>query len=190
LAPRIDPACRLPADLLYLLERHPRAGWKGHARLGGLGRFWLERHAMFRELGGLLEGGLDAFREGRVPPHELEAWLLPRLRFFLAQLEEHHAVEDRHYFPAFRAAEPRLARGFELLDRDHEALHAAIDAVARSAQGLFRALRGPQAGREAAAVHHAAASAELVRGLARHLDDEEDLVIPLLLERGEGGLGL
>jgi hypothetical protein len=30
----------------------------------------------------------------------------------------------------------------------------------------------------------------LIRMLDRHLDDEEDLIVPLILERSEGALGL
>jgi hypothetical protein len=31
---------------------------------------------------------------------------------------------------------------------------------------------------------------ELLSGLVRHLADEEDLIIPLILDRGEDGLGM
>lgn len=37
---------------------------------------------------------------------------------------------------------------------------------------------------------YAAASAALRQGLVRHLDDEEDLIVPLILERGEDALGV
>ncbi len=37
---------------------------------------------------------------------------------------------------------------------------------------------------------YAAASGALLKGLIRHLDDEEDLIVPLILERGEDALGV
>ena len=37
---------------------------------------------------------------------------------------------------------------------------------------------------------YAATSEHLIRLLARHLDDEEDLIVPLILDRGERSLGL
>ena len=37
---------------------------------------------------------------------------------------------------------------------------------------------------------YAAASGALLKGLIRHLDDEEDLIVPLILERGEAALGV
>ena len=36
----------------------------------------------------------------------------------------------------------------------------------------------------------AAAGQKLLRKLGRHLEDEEDLIIPLILDRGEGPLGV
>ena len=37
---------------------------------------------------------------------------------------------------------------------------------------------------------YAAASGALLKGLIRHLDDEEDLIVPLILDRGEEALGV
>ncbi len=188
--PDIDPQRALPAELRFLLERYPREVWPAHANLGAVARFWLQRHAMFREFGGMLAGGLAAFLERGLPPAELQAWLAPRLRFFLSQLHEHHQVEDQHYFPVFRAAEPRLARGFALLESDHETIHHALGLVAGTASELLAGLQGAADAQRPAAERYAAASGALVRQLARHLDDEEDLIIPLILDRGEERLGI
>ncbi|MEJ2436093.1 MAG: hypothetical protein P8Y53_24210, partial [Pseudolabrys sp.] len=43
-----------PDDMRVLLQRYPREAWQGHANLGEMARFWLSRHAMFRELGGMI----------------------------------------------------------------------------------------------------------------------------------------
>jgi hypothetical protein len=179
-----------PAELRFLLERYPREVWQGHANLGAVGRFWLQRHAMFRELGGMLENAMAAFREGQVPARELGGWLAPRLRFFLGQLHEHHLVEDRHYFPVFRAAEPRLVRGFAVLEAEHEAIHHAVAAVAGTGEALLLSLAGPTDGQRQAADRHAATGGALLRQLRRHLADEEDLIVPLILDRGEDRLGI
>ena len=39
-----------PDDLRVLIARYPREQWDAHANLGEMARFWLSRHAMFREL--------------------------------------------------------------------------------------------------------------------------------------------
>ena len=106
----------------------------------------------------------------------------------LWQLDEHHQVEDQHYFPLFRRLEPRLAPGFEVLERDHAALHAALAVIVERANAVLAPGAGDAGALRSALERFLEAQRELGQGLLRHLDDEEDLVIPLLLERGEGSL--
>ena len=56
----------LPEDLKLLLARYPREVWTGHANLGEMATFWLSRHAMFRELGTMLDEAATRFREGDI----------------------------------------------------------------------------------------------------------------------------
>ncbi|WP_193369416.1 hemerythrin domain-containing protein [Pelagibius marinus] len=148
--------------------------------------FWLERHGAFRSLGDLLEQATQRFLGGGVEAEEFQGFFVPRLRLLLGELNGHHQVEDHHYFPVFRRAEPSLERGFDALDRDHVTLHADLHATAEAANALLQALaRRPDV--EAPAAAYAETSARLLRRMHRHLDDEEDLVIPLLIERGEIG---
>jgi iron-sulfur cluster repair protein YtfE (RIC family) len=179
-----------PDDLRVLLARFPREQWQGHANLGEMARFWLSRHAMFRELAGMIPGIEAGFREGRLPAAEFPRQLVPRLQFLLSQLEVHHQIEDRHYFPIFRAADTRLARGFDVLEGDHHAIHADMAATAETANALLRALSGNADALTACGDAYAQSSGALLKGLIRHLDDEEDLIVPLILERGEAALGV
>jgi iron-sulfur cluster repair protein YtfE (RIC family) len=179
-----------PEDLRLLIARYPREQWEAHANLGSMARFWLSRHAMFRELAAMIQGIENGFRDGRLAAAEFPHLFVPRLQFMLQQLEVHHQIEDFHYFPIFRAAESRLARGFDVLERDHHAIHADMARVAETANALLRALRGDAVALRACSEDHAAASAALLKGLMRHLDDEEDLIVPLILDRGEEALGV
>jgi hypothetical protein len=111
-----------------------------------------------------------------------------RRAFFLSQLHAHHQVEDLSYFPLFRAAEPRLLTGFEVLERDHAVLHETIARLAGAANAFLRA--GEPDALRASADRYARVTDELLSGLMRHLGDEEDLIIPLILDRGEGELGM
>ena len=179
-----------PEDLRVLVERFPREQWQGHANLGEMARFWLSRHDMFRELATMIASIEAQFREGTLSPAEFPRQLVPRLQFLLSQLNVHHQIEDLHYFPIFRAAEARLVRGFDVLEGDHHAIHADMAATAETANALLRALAGePQALRRCGD-DYAAASGALLKGLIRHLDDEEDLIVPLILDRGEEALGV
>jgi len=116
--------------------------------------------------------------------------MVPRLQFLLSQLGVHHQIEDLHYFPIFRAAEARLARGFDVLEGDHHAIHADMARTAETANALLRALAGDADTLIRCGEDYAAASGTLLKGLTRHLDDEEDLIVPLILDRGEEALGV
>lgn len=178
----------LPDDLRYLVDKYPRSDWAAHDNIGGMAQFWLQRHDMFRELGALLTNGIGDYREGRMTAPDFAQWFAPRLNFFLGHLDGHHNVEDQHYFPAFARAEPRLKRGFDILDGDHHAIHDALELNAETANGFLRALEESADRQRSAADAYAEANARLVAMLARHLDDEEDLIIPLILDRGDTGL--
>lgn len=179
----------LPADLLYLLAKYPRESWAGHNNIHGLASMWLQRHDMFRELGGVLTTAIADYREGRNDARAFAGFFAPRLEFFLGQLNGHHQVEDLHYFPAFARAENRLKRGFDILDGDHHHIHDALETNAETANAFLRALGGGEDRQRFAADAYAGQNERLVAMLARHLDDEEDLIVPLILDRGEHGIG-
>ena len=177
-----------PPDLRILLEKYPRDVWPGHANLGQTAQFWLGRHAMFRELGAMLGKATADFHAGSMSADAFRPFFAPRLQFFLQELEGHHYVEDLHYFPVFRAAEARLVRGFDVLEGDHEQIHRDIGAVIDAANGLLRRMDSDPDSRRAATDDYAMTSDRLLNRLLRHLDDEEDLIIPVILDRGESQL--
>lgn len=175
----------LPDDLKFLLRKYPREEWPGNPSLGQTGAFWVQRHGMFRELGGLLLNGTTAYWEEKIGADEFRQWFVPRLQFFLSSLNDHHHVEDSAYFPAFQQAEPKLARGFEILDQDHHILHETIEKQIETVNTLLQADAADRDALHRAADAHADCSGSMIAMLQRHLDDEEDIVIPLLMDRGE-----
>jgi iron-sulfur cluster repair protein YtfE (RIC family) len=172
----------LPPELLRLLERWPREMWDETARMVDLAAFWLQRHAMFRRLSAQSAQAVEALRLGEAEPEAFRPRFARTAQRLLIDLDGHHRVEDGHYFPAFRRAAPELGHGFAVLDADHDAIHAAIDAFAADANALLQAAdwRGP-------ADAMADRLARFDAALSRHLDDEEDLVIPLILDRAAAG---
>lgn len=180
----------LPEDLLLLVRRYPRETWQDHRNLGGVARMWLGRHGMFRELGDALAARTDAFREGKAgDARAFIGWLAPRFNFFLSELHGHHSIEDQHYFPVFRAADARLAHGFDILDADHVMIDRFIHELAEAGVALDRAIASGGA-TDAQSERLTQRFDATIGALARHLDDEEDLIVPLILERTEGGLGI
>lgn len=110
-------------------------------------------------------------------------------RDLLGGLGGHHRIEDHHYFPMFQRIEPRLARGFEILDADHHMIHDAIDQFATTAQNFLRRIgqtEGPMTSDARYSADEMAGVADRFgRILRQHLADEEDLVIPLIIERAQ-----
>lgn len=176
---------RLDEELLLLARKHPREDWPGNPGLGEVARFWLDRHDAFRQLDQVIREGSDQAVIEKIGADGFKPWLARNLSLYLGELESHHSVEDHHYFPVFRRAEPDLARGFDILDNDHEELHHAIEAIVGIANRVLQ-----QPATDPVAFHgemerFRESYETLGRTLVLHLDDEEDLIIPLLIDRGE-----
>ena len=186
LAARTASGTPLPDDYAWLLPRYPREGWAGHANMGGHTRFWLSIHRSFRGAAGEVERLNALWRENGLDADAYRHAMAPRLGHFLQALEHHHMMEDHVFFPKFVAAEARVAKGIDLLETDHHAIDRSIhDTVAR-ANALLRAdgdMRAPADG-------CATATDALTALMRRHLDDEEEIVMPLILDRGEAALGV
>jgi len=177
-----------PAELRVLLDRHPRELWP--AQRAADVQFWLQIHDHFRHDCIALETLAGDYHERRKSARELAVIAAPRLRTLVSNLHGHHQVEDYHYFPAFRAAESRLTAGFDVLESDHGELQKNVTAALTAMRELRAAVEQPAttSGGDSAALagrQYVAAVSTLCRRLIRHLSDEEDLVIPLLLERGD-----
>jgi iron-sulfur cluster repair protein YtfE (RIC family) len=179
----------LPDDLKVLIEKYPRADWNSIHTIGELGRFWIQRHDMFRELGGALVAGIDRLKEDAVDASSFARWFAPRLNHFLGDLEGHHQVEDFQYFPLFAAADKRLAHGFELLEEDHHLIHTLLERNAEAANRFYDDLMQNSDRMPFSRDAYAVEAESLLKGLMRHLEDEEDLLIPLLLDQGEAKFG-
>ena len=173
----------LPSEFLFLYEAFPRERWDT-AGLHPTARHWLHMHGGFRihlaEMGAMV-----AAWRGDHDLRSLHRALIPALQQFLQHLDGHHRVESGHYFPALQRLEPRIAAGIDLLDRDHDAIHVHIEAMVETGRALHQAVVGG-AGDARDRVERLADVLTLAGPqLARHLDDEEDIVIPLIALRGD-----
>lgn len=168
----------LPDALRVLARDYPRDRWESHRNFDGLTRFWLDRHLGFRRLLTLLQSEAQALQDpGRAPHPKRLAQLAGTL---LNELHGHHQIEDHHYFPRLAAAEPRLERGFALLDSDHQALDAHIHELADRTNAVLASMSQGQPHRDAAG-RLSAALDPFHTFLDRHLTDEEELVVPVIL---------
>ena len=152
----------LPPEFLYLRDAFPRERWSA----GGLhptARRWLHMHGGFRAHQAEMAAMIEAWRA--------DALDVPTL---------HRAL-----IPALQQLEPRIAAGIDLLDRDHDAIHAHIEAMVETGRDLHQAVTG--AVPDAADRVERLADVLALAGpqLTRHLDDEEEIVIPLIALRGD-----
>jgi hypothetical protein len=177
-----------PAERDVLLKRHPREGWASRGSHDVA--FWLEVHRRFRHECAVIEGLAHDYRQQRLPLRDLAIVVAPRLSGLVTDLHGHHQVEDFHYFPVFRRLAPQLMGGIDVLEHDH----AELQQDSLAARGALRELRAALAGGDAnagataalAAQQFVTATTRLCLRIGRHLNDEEDLVVPLLLERETG----
>ena len=169
-----------------LLKRYPRESWASNGSLDVA--FWLEVHRRFRHECAALQGFADDYRQQRLAVRELAIVAAPRLSGLLTDLRGHHQVEDFHYFPVFRRLAPQLTSGIDVLEHDH----AELDQDAVAARSALRELRAALADGDSntstattglAAQQFVTAASRLCLRICRHLNDEEDLVMPLLLEQ-------
>lgn len=180
----------LPDDLLRLCRKYPRENWSTHANLGAWVQFWLDRHRMFRELDAMLTAACQHLQDGEIGIGEFSPWFAPRLEFLFGHLDLHHKIEEFHLFPVFVKAEPVLSRGFTLLESDHQAIHELVDGLQEAANRLLAPEDAEPDLKRRAGGDTARELAALSRGLLAHLDDEEDLIVPIVLDHTELGLGL
>lgn len=170
----------LPDALRELLETYPREGWPEHANFAGLVQFWLERHMMFRKLTALLREDAEQAMDGALPPEAQTARLARYGSMLVNELHGHHQIEDHHYFPVLSGMEPQLVRGFTILDRDHHAMDGLLDRFTTVANGVL------QGREEVGPFREELLSFDAL--LDRHLEDEEDLIVPVILRHGSGAL--
>ena len=181
----IDMRTGLPEEWQFLLKRYPRDTWMANTDLGETTKFWLSIHRHFRQMAAHLTSVSGDYREGLVDANAFRTRMAPRLQQFLGTLDHHHRIEDHHFFPHFIAAEERLARGIELLEADHHTIDAQVHAMVASANALLQTPDGDKDALKRNGALFADTSDRIVTLLGRHLDDEEDIVVPLMLDRGE-----
>lgn len=174
----------LPAEFLYLRDDYPRDRWA--AKLDETAAFWLQMHASFRGHQAHMDGLVGQWRTNG-DAAALHRQLIPALQSFLQHLDGHHRIESGQYFPMMRRIEPGIGAGIDLLDRDHDAIHETLEALFHGGLAFHQAM----AGAAPDAADKANRLSDLIeantRPLLRHLEDEEDIVIPLIQLRGLHG---
>lgn len=171
----------MPEDMRLLSRDYPRDGWQAHPGFRDKTRHWLGAHQMFRRLGNLVRSETERYLDRNRDPEDYAARLSYYGDALVRNLHGHHGWEDHSFFPELTAADPRFDAGLKILEQDHQALDIVLDRFTRVANRTIKLIQLDEvaARDEAGAVH---AEAEVIEAfLARHLSDEEDLAVPIIL---------
>ena len=183
----LETRAGLPDALRVLLEDYPREAWEADPNFSDLIRFWLDRHLMFRRLTAVMADEAEKSLDKAMDAPVFAAHLSRYASMFANELHGHHMIEDRHYFPHLKVLDGRLSHGFDVLDRDHHAIDGHLARFAGDANAALRAISSGAGQRDAVAGFRSG----LIRldgFLNRHLTDEEDLIVPVLLKFAPAGM--
>lgn len=171
----------MPEELRFLLNAYPRDDWEQHPGFRDKTRQWMNAHQGFRRLAERVRQDTELLLDKGMEVDDYAA----RLSFLggrlVGNLHGHHGWEDHVYFPELSAADARFDAGLEVLEKDHADLDVVLDDFTRQANRVIKLARLD----ERQAVDEAGAllgQSEVIEAfLKRHLSDEEELAVPIIL---------
>ncbi len=171
----------MPAEMRILLDAYPRDTWEAHPGFKEKTKHWLGAHQMFRQLGKIIRSDTENFLDKRRDADQFSARLAYYGDALVRNLHGHHGWEDHSYFPELAAADPRFEAGLEILEKDHQELDVVLESFSKSANRVIQLalLDKEQVREEAGKLHGVAETIEAF--LQRHLSDEEELAVPIIL---------
>jgi hypothetical protein len=171
----------LPDEMRLLLDAYPRDSWGAHPGFREKTRQWLGAHRMFRYMAERIRLDAEGYLDTALVPEDYAVRLSHVGGALVGNLHGHHGWEDHSYFPELSAADPRFDAGLEVLEQDHADLDQVLDRFTRTANRAIKLIQldETQARDEIGQLHGAAQTIEAF--LARHLTDEEELAVPIIL---------
>lgn len=171
----------MPEGMHPLLRDYPRETWPDHPNFARSIQHWMGAHLMFRQLCQRVGQDTEMYLDKSRAPDDYADRLGHYGDQLVRNLHGHHHWEDSAFFPELKRADPRFARGLEILEADHSELDAVLDRLTRQSNRVIKLIQldERQAREEAGGVLAEAAATQNL--LSRHLTDEEDLVVPILL---------
>lgn len=171
----------LPSEMGKLLEKYPRETWQAHPGFRDKTRQWLSAHRLFRQLATNVSADTEAYLDRELAPDDYAERLSHSGGRLVGSLHRHHGWEDYSYFPELSAADPRFDAGLEVLEKDHADLDLVLESLTRSANRAIKLIHldQSQARDEVGQLH--GVSQTINAFLKRHLNDEEELAVPIIL---------
>ncbi len=178
----------LPDALRVLLAEFPRLTWQDDPGFNDLIKFWLDRHLMFRRILGEMKSDAERLLDAKIPADQYAGRLSRYGGMFVNGLHEHHTIEDTYYFPKLVTHDDRIAAGFDILDKDHHAIDGHLNTFVENANDVL-GHRDDKTKLQNAAGRFQAGLVGLETLIDRHLNDEEELIVPVILKYGAPDMG-
>ncbi len=171
----------MPSEMQVLLHDYPRDTWPSHPGFREKTKHWLDAHRMFRKLAASVRGDVEDFLDANMDAEGFANAVSANGNALVRNLHGHHGWEDRVYFPELSKAEPRFDAGMAILENDHAELDFVLDQFTRTANRTIQLcqLDAERLKDEAAVLYGVAGTIEAF--LDRHLKDEEELAVPIIL---------
>ena len=176
-----------PESCRLLVEELPRESWADHPHHTGLIRFWLSRHHGFRKKLHRLEQETQLHIEKMDDPAGFAHSMYQEAEYLVQGLKGHHQIEDHHFFPILKKLDARAREGFEILESDHVMVDRLLADFSLQTHTLLYDC-GQREEFENHSVLLLQAIQKLKAYLHRHLDDEENIVVPVLLKYAPDGI--
>jgi hemerythrin-like domain-containing protein len=171
----------LSPEIKAALLGDPRDSWSVHSNFDGYANFWLRIHNNLRGGSDYLVKGFQRLLDESESNLD-EAVNTVRLKEVGANVvsfaHHHHEIEDHNYFPQFVQLYPNVEHAISLLDSDHRVLEEALN----DTELALKFLQNQTADRDAIARAYNGCQA-LQSVFERHLWDEEEIIVPILLAR-------
>ena len=171
----------LPEDMQTLLRDYPREAWPENPHFARSVQNWMGAHQMFRRLAGITRADTEAYLDNTASSGAFASRVSYYGDLLVRNLHGHHSWEDHAFFPEMRRADGRFEQGLETLEADHVQLDETLDRFTRAANRAIKLIQldEKQVRGEVGELHGCAQDIEGF--LARHLPDEEELVVPIIL---------
>jgi iron-sulfur cluster repair protein YtfE (RIC family) len=171
----------LPANIQQHLLPMARQDWSKHPAFGGSAAFFIAYHGnllnTINSLVSQLETLIQLNQSKGYSPTQLQPVLRSGL-YLVEKAHHHHQIEDASYFPQFRKMLPQFSTAMDLLDDDHLVLDEALHRLKHTIQQAY--------GQALLSSYYVAdlyqQAKVLKKVLARHLQDEEEIIIPIFLK--------
>ena len=166
----------------FLLNTYPRDQWPTHAGFAQKTQGWMMAHEGFRQLGGINQDFCEAWLAKNCDDEKLVRNISRYGDLMVRSLHGHHTWEDHNFFPEIFAADARAERGIEILEQDHEALEETLDRITHHGNRVIKLEKLSPRDMHDDVAELRDAFEKVNSLLKRHLSDEEELIVPIILE--------